>query len=341
MQLFYTYLENRILSVNTRNGEIMKIVFLEANTLGDDVDLSMFDKLGEVVKYPLSDLAKNAERCKDADVVVLNKIHVGADLLDGNDKTKLICITATGTNIVDFEYTNARGITVTNVKGYSTESVVQHTFALAFYLWEKMSYYDNFVKSGAYAASDVFSHFTEKFHELAGHTWGIIGLGNIGRRVAEVAKAFGCKVIYYSTSGTHDEPGYERVSLEKLLEESDIISVHAPLNAATKGLVGSGELKLMKKSAIILNLGRGGIIDEEALISALEQGTIAGAGTDVLTKEPMLPDSPYMRVKDSGKLIVTPHIAWATIEARKRCADEILMNMEAWLNGKERNVCTK
>lgn len=319
----------------------MKIVFLEANTLGDDVDLSGFSKLGEVVTYPLSDPLKNAARCKDADVVVLNKIHVGADLLDGNDRTKLICITATGTNIVDFEYTNARHITVTNVKGYSTESVVQHTFALAFYLWEKMSYYDNFVKSGAYAASDVFSHFTEKFHELSGHTWGIVGLGNIGRRVADVAKAFGCRVVYYSTSGRHDEAGYERVSLETLLKESDIVSVHAPLNPATNGLIGAKELKQMKPSAIILNLGRGGIIVEEDLIAALEQGTIAGAGTDVLTKEPMAKDSPYLRVKDSGKLIVTPHIAWATIEARKRCADEIYLNIEAWLDGRERNVCVK
>ena len=319
----------------------MKIVFLEANTLGDDVDLSGFSKLGEVVTYPLSDPSQNADRCKDADVVVLNKIHVGADLLDGNDRTKLVCITATGTNIVDFEYTNSRHITVTNVKGYSTESVVQHTFALAFYLWEKMNYYDNFVKSGAYASSDVFSHFTEKFHELAGHTWGIVGLGNIGRRVADVAKAFGCKVVYYSTSGNHDEPEYERVSLERLLAESDIISVHAPLNAATKGLIGENELKRMKKSAILLNLGRGGIIDEDALICALEQGVIAGAGTDVLTKEPMAKDSPYLRIKDSGKLIVTPHIAWATVEARVRCAEEIYMNIEAWLAGKERNVCVK
>lgn len=317
----------------------MKIVFLEINSLGDDVDYSPFNELGEVVAYPLSDPAHNAERCKDADVVILNKIPVNASLLDGNTTTKLVCITATGTNIVDFAYTNARGITVTNVKAYSTESVVQHTFALAFFLWEKMNYYDNFVKSGAYAENDVFSHFTEKFHELAGHTFGIIGLGTIGRRVAEVATAFGCKVIYYSTTGSHDDPVYRRVSLDELLAESDIISVHAPLTAATQGLVGKNELAKMKKTAIVLNLGRGGIIDESALADALENGVIAAAGTDVLTREPIAKDSPLNRIKDSGKLVITPHIAWATVEARSRCAHEVYENIKAWMNGEERMVC--
>ncbi len=317
----------------------MNIVFLEANTLGDDVDLGIFNKLGTVITYPLSDPEQNAARCKDADILVVNKIPVNADLLDGNDRTKLVCITATGTNIVDFPYVNSRGIAIANVKGYSTESVVQHTFALAFYLWEKMHYYDSFVKSGDYARSDVFSHFTEKFHELSGKTWGIIGLGAIGKRVAEVAKCFGCKVIYYSTSGAHDEACFTRVSLDELLKESDIVSVHAPLNDKTKELIGAAELKKMKSSAIILNLGRGGIIDEAALADALDAGIIAGAGTDVLTREPIAADNQLMRIKDSGKLVITPHIAWATAEARQRCAEEVYMNMEAWLKGEERNIC--
>lgn len=319
----------------------MKIVFLEVNALGDDIDLTPFSSLGEVVTYPLSDPAQNAARCKDADIVVLNKIPVNASLLDGNTTTRLICITATGTNIVDFPYTNSRGVTVTNVKGYSTESVVQHTFALAFFLWEKLHYYDNFVKSGDYARNDVFSHFTEKFHELSGHTWGIIGLGTIGKRVADVAKCFGCKVIYYSTSGIHDEPGYERVDLDELLRRSDIISIHAPLNDRTRGLIGSAELAKMKPSSMLLNLGRGGIVDEAALADALDANVIAGAGFDVLTAEPIRTDNPLGRIKDSGRLIITPHIAWATIEARQRCAEEILLNMKAWLGGESRNVCTK
>ena len=317
----------------------MNIVFLEANTLGEDVDLSMFEKFGKVITYPISDPAKNAERCGKADVVVLNKIPVDAALLDGNDRTKLVCITATGTNIVDFPYVNSRGIPVANVKGYSTESVVQHTFALLFYIWEKMSYYDHFVKSGEYERSDVFSHFSLKFHELAGHTWGIIGLGTIGKRVADIARAFGCRVLYYSTSGRHDESGYERVDLDTLMKNCDIISVHAPLNDATKGLVGARELGLMKSSGIIMNLGRGGIIDEEALADALEMNIIAGAATDVLTKEPIPVGNPLLRIKDSNRLVITPHIAWATVEARQRCAEEVYLNIEAWMRGKERNIC--
>ncbi len=317
----------------------MNIVFLEANTLGEDVDLSMFEKFGNVITYPISDPDKNAERCSEADVVVLNKIPVDAALLDGNDRTKLVCITATGTNIVDFPYVNSHGIPVANVKGYSTESVVQHTFALLFYIWEKMPYYDNFVKSGEYERSDVFSHFALKFHELAGHTWGIIGLGTIGKRVADIARAFGCRVLYYSTSGRHDEPGYERTDLDTLMKSCDIISVHAPLNDATKGLVGARELGLMKSSGIIMNLGRGGIIDEEALADALEKNIIAGAATDVLTKEPIPVGNPLLRIKDSNRLVITPHIAWATAEARQRCAEEVYLNIEAWMNGEERNIC--
>ncbi len=317
----------------------MKIVFLEANALGNDVDLSIFNKLGDVTIYPLTDPEHNAERCKDADVVILNKIPVNAELLDGNNTTKLVALTATGTNIVDFDYTNSRGITVANVKGYSTESVVQHTFALVFYIWEKMNYYDNFVKSGDYARSDIFSHFSVKFNELSGRTWGIIGLGDIGRRVAEVAKCFGCKVIYYSTSGKHDEPGFTRVSLEELLQTSDIVSIHAPLNDATRGLIGSAELNIMKKTAILVNVGRGGIIDEEALTEALETDAIAGAALDVVSKEPIEASNPLLRIKDSKKLIITPHIAWATVEARSRCAEEVYLNVEAWMKGESRNVC--
>ncbi len=317
----------------------MKIVFLEAATLGNDVDLSIFEELGEVVKYPLTSPEENAARCKDADVVVLNKIKVDASLLEGNTKTKLVCLTATGTNNVDFPYMESRGIAVANVKGYSTESVVQHTFALLFYVYERLNYYDNYVKSGAYAKCDVFSSFEMKFHELAGKTFGIIGLGNIGKRVAEVAKCFGCKVVYYSTGGRHDEEGFTRLSLEELMKSSDIISVHAPLNDKTLDLIGRKELALMKKEAVILNLGRGGIINEEALAEALEAGTIGGAATDVLTREPILPENPLMRIKDSNRLIITPHIAWATVEARTRCAEEVLENIKAFYRGEERNIC--
>ena len=316
----------------------MKIVFMEANTLGTDVSLEAFSKLGDVTIYPLTEPLENAKRIQDADIIVVNKIPLNEELLKDARNLKLICLTATGTNNVDFDYTNRRGITVANVKGYSTESVVQHTFALFFYVYEKLAYYDEFVKSGEYIRNDVFSHFTVRFHELSGKTWGIIGLGTIGTRVAEVAKAFGCNVIYYSTSGKHDSETYERVSLEELLNRSDVISIHAPLNNATRELITKRELSLMKKDAILLNLGRGPIIKEEDLAEALLAGTIGGAGLDVLSVEPMLADNPLYAVQDSARLVITPHIGWATTEARQRCADEVFENMKAFLNGEERNI---
>ena len=318
----------------------MKIVFLEANTLVTDVSLEAFRELGDVTVYPLSAPSENAKRIGDADIVVVNKIPMNEELLKDASNLKLICLTATGTNNVDFDYTNRRGIAVANVKGYSTESVVQHTFALFFYVYEKLSYYDAFVKSGDYIKNDVFSHFTVRFHELAGKTWGIIGLGTIGMRVAEVAKAFGCKVIYYSTSGKHDCDLYERVSLEELLGRSDVVSIHAPLNNATRQLISKRELSLMKKDAILLNLGRGPIIHEADLAEALLAGTIGGAGLDVLSVEPMLESNPLYAVQDSARLVITPHIAWATTEARQRCADEVYRNIKAWLSGEERNIVT-
>ncbi len=316
----------------------MKIVFLETDTLGKDVDLTPFDALGEVIKYPGSDPKEDAGRIGDADIIIVNKVPMNESTLGNAANLKLICITGTGSNIVDFPYTNSRGITVANVKGYSTRSVVQHTFALFFYVYEKLSYYDDFVKSGEYICSDIFSHFIVKFHELAGKTWGIIGLGEIGRGVAEVARLFGCRVIYYSTSGRNNNPDHEQVDLNTLLNEADVISIHTPLNEMTRDLIGEKELKRMKKSAVLLNLGRGPIINEYALARALKEDWIAAAGLDVLTVEPMLADNPLIEIKDSTKLIITPHIAWATVEARQRVTEEVYKNIRAYLKGEDRNV---
>ncbi|NLK99051.1 MAG: D-2-hydroxyacid dehydrogenase [Clostridiales bacterium] len=316
----------------------MKIVFLETDTLGTDVNLSEFDKLGEVIRYPQTALAEVPQRIKDADIIIVNKLAMNEMTLAEATNLKLICLTATGTNIVDFDYTNSRNITVTNVKGYSTQSVIQHTFALFFYVYEKLSYYDEFVKSGNYIRSDIFSHFEMKFNELYGKTWGIIGLGEIGRGVAEIAKLFGCKVVYYSTSGRNDNSAYKKVDLDTLLSEADVISIHAPLNDKTVDLIGENELRKMKRSAILLNLGRGPIINEHALYKALSEDWIAGAGLDVLTVEPMAASNPLSKIKDSTKLIITPHIAWATVEARQRVTDEVSKNIKAYLNGEKRNV---
>lgn len=317
---------------------MMKIVFLETDTLGDDVDLSMFELLGEVVKYPCSIPSENARRCAEADIIIVNKVPMNEETLQNAQQLKLICITGTGTNIVDFAYTNERGIAVANVKGYSTQSVVQHTFALFFYLYEKLSYYDQFVKSGDYIRSDIFSHFAVKFHELSGKTWGIIGLGEIGRGVAEVAGLFGCRILYYSTSGRNDNSAYSQVNLDTLLEQSDIVSIHAPLNDRTNNLIGEDELRRMKKTAILLNLGRGPIVNEDALARALKEEWIQGAGLDVLTVEPMVSENPLFEIQDSTRLIITPHIAWATVEARKRVTEEVYRNIEAFLNHEARNI---
>lgn len=316
----------------------MKIVFMETDTLGTDVDLSFFDQLGEVIKYPYSEPGKNSEHIQEADIIIVNKVPMNEKTLEKAKHLKLICITGTGTNIVDFSYTNSRNIVVANVKGYSTQSVVQHTFALLFYVYEKLSYYDQFVKSGQYIRTDIFSHFTVKFNELYGKTWGIVGLGDIGRGVAEIAKCFGCNIVYYSTSGKNNNPDYIQVDLDTLLANSDIISIHAPLNDATKDLFDETELRKMKKSAVLLNLGRGPIINEQALAKALKENWIAAAGLDVLTVEPMSKDNPLIEIQDSTKLIVTPHIAWATVEARQRVTEEVYKNIEAFQRCEERNV---
>ena len=316
----------------------LKIVVMERDTLGDDVSLEAFSKFGDVECYHKSEPSENAARAKDADILIVNKIPMNAETLSEAKHLKLICLTATGTNNVDFPYTNARGITVCNVKGYSTDSVVQHTFALLFYVYEKLAYYDSFVKSGAYAENDIFSHFTKPFRELAGKTWGIIGLGAIGTKVGEIAEAFGCKVVYYSTSGAHHTDRFPERSLEELLKEADIVSIHCPLTPATEKLIGREQLSMMKKDAVLLNLGRGPIIDEEALAWALTNDVIGGAGLDVLVKEPMDPENPLLPIKDSTKLVITPHIAWATVEARTRCVEETAENVRAYLAGEPRNV---
>lgn len=296
----------------------MKIVFLDANTIGEDIDLSGYDKLGEVVKYGFSTTAEARERTKDADVIVLNKVPVNEESIGEAEHLKLVCVTATGTNNLDKEYLAKRGIEWRNVAGYSTETVAQHTFAMLFYLLEKLPYYDNYVKSERYVGDTTFTHFSNVFHELSGKTWGIIGLGTIGRRVADIAGMFGCRVIYYSTSGKNSQPGYERVDFDTLLKESDVVSVHAPLDENTKNLMDAAAFAKMKQTAIFLNVGRGPIVVEQDLAQALKNHTIAAAGLDVLTVEPMSADNPLREIKDSERLIITPHIAWASIEARTR-----------------------
>lgn len=313
----------------------MKIVFLDVKTIGEDIDLSGFERFGEVVKYGFSSPEEARVRTRDADVIILNKVVINEQSIGEAEHLKLVCVTATGTNNLDKEYLEKRGIEWRNVAGYSTETVAQHTFALLFFLMEKLSYYDAYVKSERYIGDTIFTHFENVFHELSGKTWGIIGLGAIGRRVADIAKLFGCRVIYYSTSGKNNQPGYERVDFDTLLKESDIVSVHAPLTAETEGLMNKAAFDRMKKSAIFLNLGRGPIVVEADLADALERGSIAAAGLDVLTVEPMSPSNPLRRIKDSDRLLITPHIAWASIEARTRLMKIIESQISDFLNDRE------
>ena len=316
----------------------MKISILERDSLGIDVDMSAIDQLGDVTVYAATTVENAVEHIGDADIIIANKLPLNEQTLKEAKNLKFIAQTATGTNNVDFFYTNDRGIGVANVPSYSTDSVAQHTFALLLYLVEKMRFFDDYVKNGTYSNSNCFSCLDMIYPEIAGKTWGIIGMGAIGQKVAQIATVFGCKVICYSASGrTYDMP-YEQVDFDTLLAKSDILSVHAPLNEYTKGLMNYDAFCKMKTSAYFINVGRGPIVVEEDLARALEEDQIRAAGLDVLCVEPMPIDNPLLRFKDSSKIIITPHVAWATSEARQRCVDVVTENIKAFLCGEEKNV---
>ncbi len=316
----------------------MKLVILERNSVGTDVDVSCFEKFGEVTCYPNTVAANTSERVKDADIILANKAPLNESTLKDAPNVKLICLLATGFDNVDLAYCKSRSIKVTNVVNYCTSTVAQHTLLLALALSEKIAFYDDYVKSGAYSAQDRFSNFDRTFYDLEGKTWGIIGMGTIGRRVAGLAQAFGCRVIFYSASGKSTCTDYKRVEFDTLLQESDILSLHCPLSDRTRGLINKDALSKMKETAILVNVARGPVVDTRALCDALVTDRIAGAGLDVLEQEPMAKDNPLARIKDSSKLIITPHMAWASLESRTRLVDEVVKNIEAFLAGENRNV---
>ncbi|TEW46455.1 D-2-hydroxyacid dehydrogenase [Psychromonas algicola] len=303
----------------------MKIVFLDALTMGDS-DLSVFDHLGELSVFQTTNADQTAERLTGQDVVITNKVLITAQHMKDNPQLKLICIAATGTNNVDLIAAEKAGITVKNVSGYSTESVAQSTFSLLFQLMHQSRYYDNYISQKQWCDSPVFTHIERPFFELKGKRWGIIGFGEIGQRVAELANAFGCDVCYHSTSGKNTQQSIPQISLESLLSECDVISIHAPLNAQTENLIAMKELKLLKSGAVIMNLGRGGIIDEQAMAEALDKQDFYHA-TDVLAEEPMLAEHPYLSIKASHRLVVTPHTAWASVEARQCLLEKVVQNI--------------
>ena len=316
----------------------MKITALEIMNIGDDVDLSEYKSLGDFTAYEITRTEEIEDRAKDAEVLIINKLPINESTIEGLDKLKLVCVTATGYDNVDVAYCRSRGIKVCNAVGYSTSSVVQHTFASFFYIFEKLRYYDDYVKTGGYCESPIFTHFDRYFNELEGKTWGIVGLGNIGRKVAQAACAFGCRVVYYSTSGRHDDSTYTRLGFDDLLRESDVISIHAPLNDNTRMIFSDDAFDKMKDSAYLINMGRGPIVDERALVRAIKNEKIAGAALDVIDGEPMRKDSPLRELTDCDRLFVTPHIAWATVEARSRLMHEVYLNIRSYMDGSDRNV---
>ena len=316
----------------------MKIVVLERNSVGLDVSIDDIRAFGEVTVYPNTTRDDIDGRLTDAEIIIANKAPLNEETLKDAPKVRLICEFATGYDNIDLAYCKSRGIKVANVVNYSTDAVAQHTFALCFYVLEKLRHYDEYVKSGAYGAQDRFSNFDIPFTELAGKTWGIVGMGNIGKKVASIAAAFGCKVIFYSASGNSTCMEYERVDFDTLLKESDFLSLHCPLSDKTRDLINLDAFRKMKRNAILINVARGPVVNESALYTALTEDLIAGAGLDVISAEPIREDNPLGKIKDSSKLIITPHLAWASIEARNRCVSETCRNIEAFLKGEDRNI---
>jgi glycerate dehydrogenase len=307
------------------------IVFLDVDTVGEVTGFYQLTKLGNLTVYPSTPPRQRIERITGREIVITNKVVIDREVMEACPTLKLICIAATGKNNIDLACAEEKGIGVKNVAGYSTESVVQQTFAMLFYLVSHLPYYDRFVKNGEYARSNLFTHMGKPFFELAGKNYGIIGMGTIGHRIAEVATAFGARIQYYSTTGKNTNAGYKSVSLDQVLRESDVLSIHCPLTEATHNLVGYDQLCMMKKEAILINAGRGGIVNEEALARALDEGRIAAAALDVLEKEPPEISNPLFHLKQPEKLLITPHIAWASRESRERLMDGIIRNISEFL----------
>lgn len=307
----------------------MKIVILDALTYGD-TSLVGFEALGDVVVYQTTSADETIERVREAEVIVTNKVVINDAVMEAAPSLKLICVAATGTNNIDHDVAALRGITVKNVAGYSTDAVVQHTFSMLFYLMGHSRYYDEYVKSGSWQKEAVFAHIGPSFSELRGKTWGIIGLGEIGQNVARIASAFGANVCYHSTSGKNVNSEYEKTTLSRLIENSDVISIHAPLNPSTENLISHSELLQMKDGAILLNLGRGGIVDEDALSVIIDVKPIF-VGLDVLAKEPMKMPHPLLDVKHPERLYITPHIAWTSREARERLIVATIENIKTFV----------
>lgn len=313
-----------------------KIVVLDGKTLGN-VDYIKLNEFGQVTYYDMTSKEDVEERVREANIILTNKVVLNEDNLKDANNLELICEMATGFNNIDIDYARSRGIGVTNVAGYSTSTVAQHTFAMLLHLYDNLSYFDDFVKSGQYSSCGMFTNLDKPYKDLSGKVWGIVGMGAIGKNVAKIADAFGAKVIYYSTSGKNNSSSYRRVEFEEILNESDVISIHAPLTERTKGLMNYEAFTKMKKDSVIVNVGRGPIIVDKDLVRAIDEEIIGGAALDVFEIEPIPAENPLLKAKNKEKLILTPHIAWASEEARNRLFTDLLNNIRAYNKGEKRN----
>ena len=312
----------------------MKITILDSTTLGKDLDLSPIIELGETTVYPLTMQNQVVERICDSDILVLNKVKLNSGNLPYAKKLKLICITATGFDNVDTDYCKKNGIAVCNIEGYSTDSVVQLTMAMAFALCTNLFSFNEFVKSGEYTKSGIFNRLEPVFSQMSNMTWGVVGLGNIGTKVAKIARSIGCRVLAYKRTQSHE---FECTDIDTLCRESDIISLHVPLNESTKHLIDERRLGLMKSTAVLINVARGDVVDEQAVVRAVEECKIGGLGVDVYSEEPMKKDSPYTKILNYDNTMFTPHMAWGAIDARQKCVYEVSENIKSFLSGGKRS----
>lgn len=312
----------------------MKIIFLDARTLGEVPNLNQLSELGELTLHPDTQPDQVIERIQGAEVVISNKVKVSREAMKSTPTLKLICVAATGTNNIDLEAAAELGIEVKNVKGYSTDSVAQETFALLLTLLNSTAYYDAYVKTGEYSQERIFTHLGRPYWELNGKRFGILGLGEIGRQVARIALAFGAEVVYFSASGQTYNTIYKQLELDEFLQTCDVISIHAPLSPQTENLLNYARIAQMKPTALLLNTSRGGIINEADLAKALDDDLIAGAAVDVFTQEPIPASHPYLQLQKKEKLLLAPHIAWSSIEARTRLVHKVSENIREYVTKK-------
>ena len=316
----------------------LDITILDANTLGGDISFSVFERLGTLTVYDKTSPCEVASRITETDVIIVNKIRLGRENLRDAKRLKLICVTATGYDNIDIDYCKKNGIAVCNVRGYSSNSVAQVTASMALSLVNNLKFFNGYVSDGSYTESGTQNKVTPVFHEMNELTWGIVGMGAIGKRTAEIAKVLGCRVISFKRT---PDPDFECVSLDDVCRESDIISIHLPLTDETKQIIDREKIDLMKETAIVINVARGAVVAELALTDAIINKKIGGLGIDVYSKEPMAEDNPYQKIKDYPNVILTPHMAWGAYEARVRCMEEIAENIQAFCEGNMRNRVDK